>query len=110
MPIRDDAFTNPESIRATYASRGRNAKLNIAKAESLGINASQLAAARAKDAGSLGGSAAAGGSGGGGGVIDPTLQYQGQETYQDTSFETVTYEGSMYKVDPIDGGGFDPAV
>jgi hypothetical protein len=88
--MTDDAYTDPAMIRATYAARGRNAKLNIQKAESLGIHASSVSPTQ--------GSNPAGGSGGtgvaasGSQVLDPTL-------YVDpgTTFEGGTYEGSLYQ-------------
>lgn len=104
--MRDDAYTDPAQIRATYASRGRNAKLNVAKAESLGVNASQIAPTLG-----LRGSAGAGGviagssSGGGGEIIDATYTQDPGIDYGGG-----TYEGSLYKQEPIGDSDFNGIV
>lgn len=99
--MQDSPYTNPSTIRATYAARGANRKLNIAKAESLGMNASEISPSVARSGSSTGGSvAASSGSGGSGGTIDPTLTYQSQPTYDSTTYQDTTYEGSLYKQEP----------
>ena len=98
--MRDDAYTNPATIRATYAARGKNRNLNVAKAESLGIKATQISPPQAVNGGGSGGS----GSVAGAGLIDPTLQTQGGDTYGGTTYDGTTYEGTTYKQEPIDGG------
>lgn len=96
--MRDDAYTNPATIRATYAARGKNRNLNIAKVESLGVRASQVTPTQAVNV-----SGGQGGSASGGSIIDPTLQYQGQQTYEGTTYDDTTYQYSKYGEQPIDG-------
>lgn len=71
----DNSETNPDIIRATYAARGKNRKLNIQKAESLGMDASEIDPVRRAASGSTAGTQGFGGSG------DPTTASQGT-TYE----------------------------
>lgn len=97
--MQDSSYTDPAAIRATYQARGRNAKLNIAKVESLGVNASQVSPTQGGTTNS-GGTGA--GLGGGGEVLDPTL-------YSDpgVNYDGSTYSGTTYK-DFRDGFENDP--
>jgi hypothetical protein len=98
MPIRDDAYTNPETIRATYAARGRSRGLNIAKAESLGVNASQISATPGRGSQTGAASLASGGGGAGSSVVAApvTIYTMPTDTYVETNYETFLYTESYY--------------
>lgn len=108
--MRDDNFTDPALIRASYQARGRNAKANMSKAESLGVNASSVSpTSGVRNSGGVGGGGvvSSGGSGtiSSGGVTDPTYYGDPGVTY-----DGGTFEGSLYKQDPIDDGSYQGIV
>lgn len=81
--MRDDAYTNPATIRAVRQSRGRNARLNVSMAESLGVNATDIPPV----GGALDQTVA---------VIDPTLYADPGPRYTGSTFRETTYgEGSV---------------
>lgn len=83
--MTDDAYTDPTAIRALYSSRGKNAKLNVAKAESLGVAASNVSPTRQE-------SPTSGGTGGTGIMVssdnipDPTLYNEPAREFIDDEF------------------------
>jgi hypothetical protein len=99
--MQDSSYTDPSIIRATYAARGRNAKLNVSKAESLGIHASSVSPTQGSNPSGGSGIATAGlGGASGGAVVDPTLYADPGTTFDGSTYQDTTYQ-EQQKIDQL---------